>query len=517
MKRILFLAVLVSCVSTSLIRAQNGTWTTYTHGNSGLASDTITTIGFDATNNMWLGTAKGLDQFNGTAWTSYYNDSRVPSNEIFDLTYGLGALWVAHGTGVTAYNGSVWMTFTPANSGLADVPAKHLVADNEYVWIGTQEGLNRVSDELDWAVYTKPDVPAMPANSIATLTVDKYQNIWMSFDGARGIVEYPAGNSTRAKFFNVDTISSFPSGSVSTMKIDGSGNIWTGMQESGVARINLAGAITFSKDNSPLRDNHVNGIAIDACSHVWVATDSGVAMYDGTSWTMMTRADGYLPNDIVNAIAADAGGHIWCGTEGGITEYKPLPQKPALTYPTNGATIVKDTVICRWTKVCPNITGYWYEFADNESFINSYIDTTSTAVKLNAMRRDTIANRDRTYYWRVKAKNEVGWGPFSDAWSFTPSEADVASNSEPQLRLEQNYPNPCANGTTITYSLAERANVSLKVYNMLGVEVLSLVNSVLDAGEHTASFNIQGLSDGVYVYRIWAGNKSVERVMQVMK
>ena len=68
--------------------------------------------------------------------------------------------------------------------------------------------------------------------------------------------------------------------------------------------------------------------------------------------------------------------------------------------------------------------------------------------------------------------------------------------------LEQNYPNPFNPSTRINFSLAVDSKVSLKVFDVLGQEVTSLINSNLVAGSHNVDFNASGFNSGVYFYRI---------------
>ncbi|MGE5498547.1 MAG: T9SS type A sorting domain-containing protein, partial [Syntrophothermus sp.] len=83
--------------------------------------------------------------------------------------------------------------------------------------------------------------------------------------------------------------------------------------------------------------------------------------------------------------------------------------------------------------------------------------------------------------------------------------------------LEQNYPNPFNPSTTIKFTLPENANVSLKIYDMLGKEVASLVNGEMQAGSHEVSFNANNLATGMYVYEIKAGNFTQNKKMMLMK
>jgi len=85
------------------------------------------------------------------------------------------------------------------------------------------------------------------------------------------------------------------------------------------------------------------------------------------------------------------------------------------------------------------------------------------------------------------------------------------------FRLEQNYPNPFNPSTTIKYTVAERSNVAIKVFDMLGREVASLVNTVKDAGSYEVNFNAQNLASGMYVYSITAGNFNSSKKMMLLK
>jgi hypothetical protein len=94
------------------------------------------------------------------------------------------------------------------------------------------------------------------------------------------------------------------------------------------------------------------------------------------------------------------------------------------------------------------------------------------------------------------------------------------SNRTPQsFRLEQNYPNPFNPSTTIRFALPvdKRDAVSLRVYDVLGREVATLVNGQLSAGEHEVIWNADGLATGVYMYRLTIGTRSITKKMILNK
>jgi hypothetical protein len=85
-----------------------------------------------------------------------------------------------------------------------------------------------------------------------------------------------------------------------------------------------------------------------------------------------------------------------------------------------------------------------------------------------------------------------------------------------EFALMQNYPNPFNPTTNIKFALPKESNVTMRVYNVLGEEVATLVNKVMPAGFHTVNFDASRLSNGMYIYRIEADNfVSVKKMLLV--
>jgi hypothetical protein len=83
--------------------------------------------------------------------------------------------------------------------------------------------------------------------------------------------------------------------------------------------------------------------------------------------------------------------------------------------------------------------------------------------------------------------------------------------------LNQNYPNPFNPMTTISFGIPEAAFVTLKVYDLLGNEIATLVNENVQAGTHQISFDASKIPSGVYLYKIQAGNFILTKKMILMK
>jgi len=86
-----------------------------------------------------------------------------------------------------------------------------------------------------------------------------------------------------------------------------------------------------------------------------------------------------------------------------------------------------------------------------------------------------------------------------------------------EYKLEQNYPNPFNPSTIIRFNIPENGLVSLKIYNVLGQEVASLVNEEMSSGSYNVSFNASNLSSGIYFYTLNSKNYTSTKKMVLMK
>jgi len=122
----------------------------------------------------------------------------------------------------------------------------------------------------------------------------------------------------------------------------------------------------------------------------------------------------------------------------------------------------------------------------------------------------TDENVSGSLYYRLKQVDFNGNFKYSKV-------VEVNVTNPLTFALSQNYPNPFNPTTVISYSVPQESFVSLKVYNILGKEVASLVSNQVEAGIHEVNFNASNLSSGMYFYTIKAGNFTATRKLLLLK
>jgi DNA-binding beta-propeller fold protein YncE len=102
---------------------------------------------------------------------------------------------------------------------------------------------------------------------------------------------------------------------------------------------------------------------------------------------------------------------------------------------------------------------------------------------------------------------------YTDAVSIVDSRSDVPAG----YALGQNYPNPFNPTTNIEFSIPQASDVTLKVYDITGREIATLVNQSMGAGTHTAQFDAANVSSGMYIYRMVANGYTLSGKMMLVK
>jgi len=221
--------------------------------------------------------------------------------------------------------------------------------------------------------------------------------------------------------------------------------------------------------------------------------------------------------------------HYWrvrAKNDGGTTAYSDpwgfstivaLPPIPTLLSPDDSTKNVSLSAALRWNP-SDGATTYHLQVSKSSAFTTNVVDdTTLTGTQ------STIGSLDlaSTYYWRVRARNLVGYTAFSATRSFrtvlTVNVEQVGGVVPKEYALRQNYPNPFNPTTTIQYDIPTGGPVSLKLYSILGEQVLVLVDQYQAPGRYVVRFNARSLPSGVYLYQLRAGSFVQTKRMVMVK
>lgn len=148
----------------------------------------------------------------------------------------------------------------------------------------------------------------------------------------------------------------------------------------------------------------------------------------------------------------------------------------------------------------------------SSQFIIPNVNTASGLVNIGTNGQHYILS------WLDNRQGGQNFNVYSKIIGSLPTSLDLQVSSQPiEYELAQNYPNPFNPVTTINYSIPQRSNVVLKVYDILGNEVVTLVNQEKEQGFYTIDFNANNLASGLYLYRIQAGSFIETKKMILLK
>ncbi|MBZ0179606.1 MAG: T9SS type A sorting domain-containing protein [Melioribacteraceae bacterium] len=209
---------------------------------------------------------------------------------------------------------------------------------------------------------------------------------------------------------------------------------------------------------------NVNNIAVTEGLVLFAAADNGLWKFDQSTWSKLTG----LPDDIFTSVALDNfNNFLYAGTEN------------------NGVFL------------STNLGVTWNEFN------NGLTDFSITKLELSDSAPNLIyAGTKHSGVWTVD--------------HFVGIENEF-NQSLSEFKLSQNYPNPFNPSTIISYQIPANCYVNLKVFDLLGREIVTLVKGYQRSGSYEIVFNASLLSSGVYIYRLEAGKFSEEKKLVLIR
>ena len=149
---------------------------------------------------------------------------------------------------------------------------------------------------------------------------------------------------------------------------------------------------------------------------------------------------------------------------------------------------------------------------------NPIINRSSSDWDYYFIETDGMIYEDSTFYmWYAGSSNPYLIKIGLATSPIEPVSVDHETTQPTEFILEQNYPNPFNSATAIQYSVPQRSNVTLKVYDILGKQVTTLVNEEKEQGLYTVNFEANNLASGLYLYRIQAGSFIDTKKMILLK
>jgi endo-1,4-beta-xylanase len=198
-----------------------------------------------------------------------------------------------------------------------------------------------------------------------------------------------------------------------------------------------------------------------------------------------------------------------------IRRYMATPQAPLAVSPV-GTTGVPRNPRLVW-RTAPLASSYRLQVSGTGTFSSTVVDSTiaDTTLLLSPLSANT------TYYWHVSAANDSGMSSYSAAASFATGD-QIVSVGTPRgipeyMSVSQNYPNPFNPSTVIEYRLPDAGRVLLRVYDVLGRDIATLVDGRQSAGSYRVTFDAGRLPAGVYFYRLQAAGRELVGKMMLLK
>jgi hypothetical protein len=193
------------------------------------------------------------------------------------------------------------------------------------------------------------------------------------------------------------------------------------------------------------------------------------------------------------------------------------PPIVTLISPANGALGIPLTPVMSW-EIIPATVTYNLQIATDLNF-NNTIYSIMTSSSFHTVAAGTL-QLNTLYFWRVRASNAGGPGPYSAVRNFRSTSVSITSIGgiiPTEFKLYNNYPNPFNPSTTIRFDIPKNADVKIKVFDLTGKMVSELIDFSVPPGAYETSFNASKLASGIYYYRIEAGEFIDTKKMMLIK
>jgi len=442
MNLFVYITFLFLILCMQIITPQNAKWVLLDTTNSPLPVNSINCLEIDKDNVKWIGTDKGVVKFDGTNWEEY----------------------------------------TKTNSPFSGYFVSSIAVDSlNNKWIGTDlEGLNFFDGE-NWKLYTNQN-SGLPSDIINTIRIDKSNRKYIGTSFGAGPGGFAIFNDTTWNVFNTAN-SNFMSDMVTAFAFDSNDNLWVGFGgyfvegdpqiHDGVAEYANNKWTHYTPSDTGFSSFEVNDILVDNKNKLWFATNYKINTFDGEKWQYYLPAKDSTIYPQSNCFVLDNDNNIWIGAGsqlflgGALIKY-------------NGADF---TIFDTSNSILPS--GYINDI-DIDKYNNIWISVHG--------------------YWDRAINKTYGGGLVIYNPDGVTGIMDIAQANIEGYYLSQNYPNPFNPVTTFKYSIPKTGIVTIKIFDVLGKEIRTLLNEEKSVGTYKVEFNVSNLTSGIYLYRMQSGN-----------
>ena len=273
--------------------------------------------------------------------------------------------------------------------------------------------------------------------------------------------------------------------------------------------------------DSDIGDTVSYEVFLDTLSGLSTAWETGSGLSD-TSFTLEELLDDHTYYWTVHASDLNTSGTWANDTSMFRTYYPETPSDFALLEPEDNLQLpFGDVDFCWQTSHEPDpgdivIYTMYFQSSDTSLTISIGTDTCHTLDVGTLGLTDSLVVE-----WWIEAHSSYPDTSIESTTHFHFYPPSAAENEEAlipkEFALHQNWPNPFNPTTQICFDLKESGFVSLKVYNLMGQEITSLISSIKTAGTHTVTFNANNLPTGIYIYRLEVKDFISQKKMLLLK
>ncbi|QQS35980.1 MAG: T9SS type A sorting domain-containing protein [Ignavibacteriales bacterium] len=513
--------------------AQTGSWQRYRITNSSQIDYWVEDISFDDSGNVWMtGNAGpgvgGFQKFDGTRWIGYNNENYglgypfpfpTDNSEVIYYRQSTGDIIINPMFGyLYSWNGSTYNSLNYPNDrseGVVEDSQNRLWSLGEYYNLKYFNDINNSWTSVPfsgWGANIKKD-PSRPGT------------IW-ACSGNQVLRTDGTNHFTR---FNTDFSELNPqSDLLTTVAVAPNGIGWVGSNQ-GLFKLNANNGTYqfYSPQNSQIPGDNISPLLVTADGRLWFAnfgststSTYGLCWFDGTNFGIIPQQQtGGLPHAQIYDIEVkylQEGYELWisCASRGvAVLTVTGTVVPVELTEFT--AEVNSNSVTLNWgTSSETNNAGFEIhrlKDSKNESSGNweviAFVKGNGTTTETHTYSYSDKNLNTGKYTYRLKQIDLDGSFEYSNEIEFS---IDVPVNFE----LLQNYPNPFNPSTTITYNIPQNAFIILKVFDVLGNSIATLVNEEQPAGSYDVKFDASGLSSGLYFYKLeYNDNVQVKKML----